>query len=147
MAGKSSARMLKRVLFPAETEENHPLKEVRKDMAGNNNDSSRVYVTQIPARLEGGNWVPIMDISPAGEFGELKIMLPSGMNFHAAAPAVQQLREQLREFRGDKDYLLPLGDPLIMAAAAALIARREPMFRMLKWDRYTRLYHAYEVKV
>lgn len=116
-------------------------------MAGNDNEKRWVFVTQIPARLEHGSWVPIMDISPAGEYGELKIMLPSGMNFHAAAPAVQQLREQLRDFRGDRDYLLPLGDPLIMAAAAALIARREPMFRMLKWDRFTRTYHSYEVKV
>lgn len=74
-------------------------------------------------------------------------MLPSGMNFHAAAPAVAQLREQLRDFKGDRDYFLPLGDPLVMAAAAAIIATREPSFRMLKWDRFTRRYLSYEVKL
>lgn len=108
---------------------------------------SIVFVTQIPARLEGGGWVPIMDISPAADFGEVKVMLPSGLNFHAAAPVVQQLREHLREFRSDKDFLLPLGDPLVMAAAAAVIARRLPNFRMLKWDRFTRSYHPYVVQL
>lgn len=110
-------------------------------------EDSVVFVTQIPARLEAGSWVPTVDLSPAGEFGEVRVMLPSGMNFHAAAPAVQQLREALRDFRGDRDYFLPLGDPLVMAAAAAIIARREGFFRMLKWDRFTRSYHSYEVKL
>jgi hypothetical protein len=109
--------------------------------------SSKVYVTQIPARLEQGRWAPIVDISPAAAYGELKVMLPSGLNFHAPAPVIQQLKLELREFDGERDYLLPLGDPLIMAAAAALIARHSRSFRMLKWDRYSRKYHTYEIEL
>lgn len=110
-------------------------------------EKSKVYITQIPARLEASRWIPIVDVSPAKEYGELKVMLPAGINFHAAAPVIQQLRDELRDFRGDEDYLLPIGDPLVMAAAAALIARREPSFKMLKWDRYSRKYLCYKVEL
>lgn len=106
-----------------------------------------VYVTQIPARLEGRKWVPIIDISPAAQFGEIKVCLPSGMNFHAPVPVVRQLREELREFNGESDYFLPLGDPLVMAVAAAMIGRREGKFRMLKWDRVMKHYLVYEVEL
>lgn len=103
-------------------------------------DNPKVYVTQIPARLEGGAWVPTVDISPAAEHGDVKILLPSGMNFHASSSVVKQLREGLRPFRDDVDFLLPLGDPLVMVLASALLGKRWGSFQMLKWDRFTRTY-------
>lgn len=116
-----------------------------------------VFVTQMPSRRSTpedqgrgvlqGVWVPTVDLSPATEFGEIRVMLPPGMNFHASVPVIQQLREALLDFRADIDYFLPMGDPLVMAAGAAIIARRESSFKMLKWDRFTKCYHCYEVKL
>lgn len=104
-----------------------------------------VYVTQIPARLEGGMWTPTIDLTPASEHGQVKVLLPSGLNFHAAHPVITQLREGMADYNPHNDFLLPLGDPLVMAAAAALLGRAHGRFTMLKWDRFTRTYHPYEV--
>lgn len=113
----------------------------RKEMG----ELPKVYVTQIPARMVGRAWVPTVDISPASQFGEIKVCLPSGLNFHAPVPVIRQLRDELHEFNGQEDYFLPLGDPLVMAVAAAMIGRREAKFRMLKWDRNMRHYLVYDV--
>lgn len=106
-----------------------------------------VYVTQIPHRKEDGKWIHTVDVSPALEHGELKVLLPPGMNFYAAAPVVQQMRADLREFDPEVDALLPMGDPLVMAAAAALLGRRLERFTMLKWDRITRTYLKFNVEL
>jgi hypothetical protein len=67
-------------------------------------------------------------------------MLPSGLNFHAAEPVLDQLRVALADFNPTQDYLLPIGDPLVMVVAAAIVARRNRFFKLLKWDRFTRSY-------
>lgn len=107
-----------------------------------------VYVTQVPSRIDKDRkWIPTVDLAPAATYGELKILLPSGMNFHAAAPAVEQMRADLRAFRPTEDYFLPLGDPLVMAAAAAILGRTQSHFKMLKWDRRAHCYHEYTVEL
>ena len=85
-----------------------------------------------------------MDLSPAKEFGDLIVMLPSGMNFHASAQVLAKLKEHLEDF-GPDDYFLPLGDPLVMAAASAVLGAQVPSFKMLKWDRRNSCYRSYDV--
>jgi hypothetical protein len=106
-----------------------------------------VYVTQIPSRITDGAWIPTVDVSPARVFGELKVMLPSGINYAEAAPVVLQLRGLLRDFDPDNDFLLAVGDPVVMAVAAALIGNEHDYFTLLKWDRRQARYLPYEVKM
>ena len=62
------------------------------------------------------------------------------MTFFAPVPVVRALREKLAGF-SDDDYLVPIGDPAIMAAAAAIAASfNHGRVRLLKWDRERRIY-------
>lgn len=106
----------------------------------------RVFVTQLPSRLEDGVWVPSVDVSPAKEFGELVFVIPPGLNHPTADTVIQQLRDRLHDFNSVEDFLLPMGDPVIMAAASALLGRRTSWFRLLKWDRITRRYNVFEIE-
>lgn len=108
---------------------------------------STVFVTQIPSRMERGAWVPTVDISPAKAFGNLRIIIPSGLNFASAEDAIVQLRGGLQTFNPEKDYLVPLGDPTVMVVAAAILGREHNSFRLLKWDRDARQYFPYEVEL
>lgn len=106
-----------------------------------------VYITQIPSRREGASWVPTVDVAPAREHGELKVILPSGLNYPEAAPAVRLLKAALVGFDPFLDFVLPVGDPLIMACATALLGQRFDSFIMLKWDRQQHRYFPFEVSL
>lgn len=114
-------------------------------------NTAKVYVTQIPARRENGAWVPTVDIVPAREFGELKIIIPSGINLPTAEIAVEQVRKGLLEFKPESDYLLLLGDPLLIVAATAIIASDASLklmpLKLLKWDRRQSRYFDYSLFV
>ena len=107
---------------------------------------SIVYVTQIPSRVENGAWVPTIDISPAREYGELEVMLPSGMNAPTAEFIARQFRTALSNFNPHEDYLLTAGDPVAMVVAAAILGGRGNPFMMLKWDRHAKRYLSYEIE-
>lgn len=106
----------------------------------------RVFITQLPSRMEGGGWVPTVDVTPAKEHGDLLFMIPPGMNQPTGQGTIEQLRSKLRDF-GAEDFLLPMGDPILMVAASAMLGARGEMFKVLKWDRQTRRYQVYVVHV
>lgn len=103
-----------------------------------------VFVTQLPSRRENGVWIPILDITPAKEFGELNIMSPSGMNQVTLQNIILPIQQKLQAFKDD-DYLLPLGDPLLMVLASAFLGARRKHFNVLKWDRKVAKYYSYTV--
>lgn len=91
-----------------------------------------VYVTQEP-QARGGR--PMMDLSPAQEYGEMVFLLPPGPVALSPAPMIRDLRRALEGFTED-DYLLALGDPVAIGAATAVAAERTGgKVRMLRWDR------------
>lgn len=105
-----------------------------------------VFVTQIPSRREKNSWIPTIDISPATEFGEVEILLPSGMNYNSSDDIYNPLVDKLREFDFGNDFLLPMGDPVIISCSIAILARASPdPFMALKWDRVSHRYMAYRV--
>lgn len=104
----------------------------------------KVFVTQLPSRLEEGAWVPSVDVTPAKEHGDLVFLLPPGMNQPTAETVVPQLQAKLTDFSAE-DFLLPMGDPVVMAAAAAILGAQISGFKMLKWDRHTKRYNVYRV--
>src|SRR5512145_1684489 len=101
---------------------------------------NKVYVTTHPTRrgLDGVHR-PI-DITAAAAFGELVELLPPMMMSLTPVPTVRELRRGLREF-GDDDYLLPLGDPSLIAMAGAACAfANAGRFKVLRWDRQSSRY-------
>jgi len=96
-----------------------------------------VFVTQdVMVRNNEGDLERKFDFSAAeAEYGEVRVLIPHGQSLVSTVPVVRQLNEQLRGFTED-DFLLPLGDPSIMAAAAAIAARNtNGKLKVLKWDR------------
>lgn len=96
-----------------------------------------VYVTQIPVRRDQltGASVPAMNISPANEHGGIVVMMPPRAAFIDSTELMKQLRVHLDRYSlPDRDCLLPIGDPVIMAAACAILGERGG-FNVLKWDK------------
>ena len=80
------------------------------------------------------------DYDTAGKYGDVVILVPHGQSLVSSVPVVRQLVHQLRNFTQD-DHLLPLGDPAIMAAAAAIAAKNSNgVMNVLKWDRREQAY-------
>lgn len=109
----------------------------------------KVFITQVPSRRDraANMWVPIVDVSPAEEFGEVHVLLPAGAQFFAHNEVVRLMRERLAEldYQSD-DYILPLGNPIIMAVACAIAARRSNgSLNILVWDKQTSRYIASEI--
>jgi hypothetical protein len=110
----------------------------------------RVFVTQIPARYDRttSGWIPKVDIAPAREFGEVIVMLPSGMNYSNIDDMYEQMSDHLDSF-WYTDYLLLMGDPLAMAVAAAragkICIEYNAALKLLKWDRVLHRYLDFEV--
>lgn len=103
---------------------------------------STVYVTQeVMVREADGSLRRKFDFSSAEEkYGPVKVLVPHGQSLVSSVPVVRQLIDQLRNFTAE-DYLLPLGDPSIMAAAAAIAARNSNgRLNVLKWDRRMGVY-------
>jgi len=91
-----------------------------------------VYVTQ---EQSGKN------ITPAMQYGKLKVLLPPGLEVaHSAGQVAKQLLPKLSNF-SDDDYLLLIGDPVTIGIATALAAHwNNGRVKMLKWDRQERRY-------
>ena len=99
-----------------------------------------VYVTQEKARKQDGVWVPEFDISHAAEFGKLEILMPPGQSFFSTVPTIRMLKDKLKDFT-EEDYLLPMGDPSIMIAAAMIAGEKTGgRVKLLKWDRFQQTY-------
>lgn len=109
----------------------------------------RVFATQIPSRrdVESGLWVPTVNIQPAEKFGEVVTLLPPGSQFFAAAETTRLIKQRLHELDYQQgDWLLPMGNPVIMAVAAAIAARRSNgSLNVLVWDRHSSVYVPYEL--
>lgn len=97
--------------------------------------AKKVYVVCEPTRVENGQQVKSMDITPAAKWGELVIVLQSSQSLIAPVPTIRTINEVLAKF-DDLDYLLPIGDPVLMCAVASIAARQNNgRIRFLKWDR------------
>lgn len=109
----------------------------------------KVYAPQQPSRFDTTLrlWVPTMNMEPARKFGELVVMLPPNANRLHTEPLVAALKERMANFTAE-DYLIAIGDPSIIAAAACIAARKTGgVLQLLKWDRLTSDYIHVEIKV
>lgn len=100
---------------------------------------SKVYVVQ---EVYG------RDFLPARKYGELIPLLQADMQVYlSAVPAIRRLTRILSKFT-DEDYLLLVGDPVLIGLAVAVAtASNRGKARLLKWDKQNRDYHAVSVDI
>lgn len=84
---------------------------------------SRVFVVQNQHRWDRDEraFVPKYDISSAHQFGNtVELLSPTAAPFNPG-PILDELRAKLADF-GDEDYILCIGNPLLLAWAFAIAA-------------------------
>lgn len=101
---------------------------------------STVYVTQeVLKRNLNNERVLAHDLSNAARYGELKYVVPFGIaaESHALLSVVSKGLQNFKE----EDYLLALGDPVIIGTVFAVAAiQTEGELKVLKWDKLKRDY-------
>lgn len=110
---------------------------------------SKVFVPQQPSRFDAATrlWIPTVNLDPAKEHGDVEVMLPPNANRLHTAPLIAALKDKMSEFTED-DYIVAVGDPSLIAAAACIAARKTGgLLKMLKWDRMSRNYISVEIQL
>lgn len=106
---------------------------------------SKVYLASEPITYKDGAPQPLFDVTPALKYGELVILSQHNNSMFASVPMIRHFREKLKDF-SDEDYILPVGDPVTIAAVAAVAADiNDGYFKMLKWDKKQREYLVIEI--
>lgn len=111
--------------------------------------NAHVYVTQNPMRRDpvSGDLVHTFDLTSARQYGELQVLLPSGPPLVTTGTVLEQLRHKLSGFT-DRDHLLCLGDPVVIAMASAMVAElNDGVVPLLVWDRRVRKYNSVTVDI
>lgn len=104
------------------------------------NSRPRVFVVNEPLKMEGGEWVRVLNLRPARDHGELVFLLPAGQLPEDPAPTLKMLKRGLADFTKE-DYLLLVGDPRAIAWAGAMAAKNTGgELKLLHWQRDHRRY-------
>ena len=106
---------------------------------------SKVYLVQeIPVDRETGQ--PRVDITPALQYGEIVIMHKrlAQMQF-SPGPLIIEIKEKLKDFNPEEDYILNYGDPNIIQAVGSILAIKYKKYKTLKYDRRQKSYYPIEM--
>lgn len=102
-----------------------------------------VWAVQQPTG--GPHGEPSMDLSPALEWGRLRFMLRDSQNpFRDLDLTLEMLR--MADIRPG-DYLLLVGNPVLIGLASVVAAESLSVLQMLQWDRARRQYRVATVRV
>ena len=109
---------------------------------------TKVYVPQVPSTLDTltGIWVPKISLDKAKRFGEIEVLLQPGANRAAVGQIAVAMRDMLKDARPG-DFLVPTGDPALIAIASIYLSRVDGVLRLLKWDNRTSDYTPMEIKL
>lgn len=109
----------------------------------------RVFVVQQPSYFDRDirKFVAKYDLSPATSHGQLVYMLGPGNIFKdRMIQAIRQLETVLATYT-ESDFLLAVGDPVAIAAAALIAGQRTGgKINILKWDRIAAAYESFAVR-
>lgn len=106
-------------------------------------DMSTVYVLSNQLKVAtDGRLVPKFNFQSASQYGDIEIVLDAPVNNTLDDPVrvVEELHDKLCQFTTD-DYLLPIGNPVLIGWAttiAAFYSRGE--ITLLSWDRKNKKY-------
>ena len=106
-----------------------------------------VYVVQVPHRHDPqkGRLVPVVDLSDAKRFGELKFLTgPNAKPFDSSV--IQEIERNLRHFK-PTDFLLLIGAPILMGIATAYAADVAGTVKFLSWNGRESAYTPVEIEV
>lgn len=114
------------------------------------NPKARVFVVQQPAKLDKNReWKPIFDIRPARYFGRLVFITlrPGNIRLDTLDTVLDHMQSVLADFN-DTDFILPTGEPIAIAAAAAIAAKvNGGRVKLLKWDKFARDYQIVQFNI
>lgn len=107
-----------------------------------------VFITQSPMRRNvHDQLVHKFDLAPARQYGDLQILLPAGPVLLEPMHQIRELRRNLARFTHG-DFLLCLGDPVVIAAASAIVSGLTGgLIPLLVWDRHQKSYLSVSVDV
>ena len=102
----------------------------------------KVFVTQE---------VPRLDYSKAAEFGGVVFLsamdLSSEKNSLHNVAIIDGMRDKLRDFDPEHDYLVPSGSPIVAAAAFMLVREKAHRVSVLKWSNRDFLYSVVHINL
>lgn len=86
------------------------------------------------------------NLTPALAFGELVAVIDRQADpMFEAREILSRADKVLSKFCPSKDYLLMIGDPIVIGIVAAQLAKRVDSFRALKWDKLAGRYQTINV--
>lgn len=112
--------------------------------------NARVFVVQQPTgRDDEGRVIPTFDLSPAETYGELVFVLgPTENPFADAQATLMRISNRFLEERfGDEDWVLLVGNPVLIGLMSVVAAQYSDRLRVLQWKRSARCYEPVEVQV
>lgn len=101
---------------------------------------TRVFIANEPLRKndETGAYERFLPMESAANFGEVVKLTPDGSPPGNVAPWLKMIREGVEASWADGDFLVLVGDPVLLAYAAYAIADATAeggTLRVLKWER------------
>lgn len=93
--------------------------------------SPTVYVTQEDR---------YKNISQARQFGNLVTVFDQKYQVYVDSSEAVEIAEERLETFSPSDFILLIGDPILIGVAMAVASSRSPVVNALKWDRETRRY-------
>jgi hypothetical protein len=103
-----------------------------------------VYAVCEPIRKTVTGTRPV-DLSSARKYGEIQILVPHSQSILAPVQTVRTLKEKLKTFNDD-DYILPLGDPALIATVSIIAAQiNGGKVAFLKWDKHVNDYNVVRI--
>jgi hypothetical protein len=109
---------------------------------------ARVFAPTLPSRWDAPTklWIPTLDLKPAERFGDVCVVLPPDAYRAGLGPCLPAMSEAMKDF-SEHDYIIAVGDPGFIGAAAILAYKRTGRLRMLKWDRRADDYFCVEARL
>lgn len=98
----------------------------------------RVIAIQQPTSRGGSK--PAFDFGPAGEFGEVEVLLPNGRDILTPDIFRRMIKEGLDGFDPERDYIIPTGDYSVLLFVGMILGQKYKSIQMLRWIPGARAY-------
>ena len=98
---------------------------------------TKVYAPHIPSRYDQQvrRWIPVMNIDPAKQFGEIHTLLPPDSGRIPPKDVATLIAKGLEDIT-PQDWLLAIGDPFAIGVMMIHAAYRlHGDLRVLRWDK------------
>jgi len=108
---------------------------------------AKVYIPAVPTRYDAvtKTRIPSLDLNQAEHFGQLVNLIqePEGMSLEEKLDYLDDACEQITE----DDYILAVGDLVLLAATMLFVHDRLGKVKLLRWDRKKQEYYSMEVEL